>query len=245
MDVNSSNAPPQGDYPGSENKRLGEVAHELGRLLRSSAPVDWQKSRRWCSDVLRPLIESSQTSRRLTEMLDGKNFIVGGDEHHVINVASDPGRIYKLTHGDNFGCRPFFSPHDPDLTGKHFHGTGNADPFFYLTRWRLLNRLSGYKTRFEGLLLPEHPQWLPRMCISQPKVGGENPDIEEIRAAMERYGFIRISENAYLHIETRVLLTDMAPRNVRIIGGVPVPFDAIATFAAPEIMIWASRQVGP
>ena len=98
MDVNSSNAPPQGDYPGSENKRLGEVAHELGRLLRSSAPVDWQRSRRWCSDILRPLIEASPTSRRLRAMFEGREFIVGGDEHHVVNVESEPDRS-KLSCG--------------------------------------------------------------------------------------------------------------------------------------------------
>jgi hypothetical protein len=174
------------------------------------------------------------------EMFEGREFIVGGDEHHVVNVPSEPDRVYKFTHGDNFGCRSFFSPHDPDFTGKHFHGTGNADPFFYLRRWRILNFLCPYQTRFEGLLPPEHPQWLPRICISQPKLGGENPDFADIRSAMERYGFTEISEYAYLHAKTGMLLTDVAPRNVRVIEGVPIPFDAIATLAGPEVLDWVA-----
>ena len=242
MDAKKRNAPPQGASSGSESRSFRDASHELGRLLQSRAPVDWQRSRRWCSEILTPVIEASPTSRRLTEVLEGHPYIVGGDEHHVINVESDPERIYKITHNDNFGCISYFSPHDPDLTGKHFHGTGNADPFLYLKRWRILNLLSGYKTRFEGFLLPERPHWVPRVCISQPKLGGDNPNVEDIRSAMKKYGFDEISENAFLHFETRVLLTDMAPRNVRIVDGVPVPFDAIATFATPEVLEWARRE---
>ncbi|MEI9894396.1 MAG: hypothetical protein WDN28_11065 [Chthoniobacter sp.] len=51
-------------------------------------------------------------------------------------VSSDPQRVYKFTHGDNFGCRSYFSQVDPELIG-HFHGETNADPFFYLRRWML------------------------------------------------------------------------------------------------------------
>jgi len=235
-------APSQGDHPGSENRRFSEAAHELGRLLRGSPSIDWSESRRWCSDLLRPLIETSPDSRRLTELFEGREFIVGGDEHHVVNVESEPGRVYKFTHGDNFGCRSYFSPQDPDLTGKHFHGTGNADPFFYLNRWRILNFLSNYQTRYEGLVPPEHPHWLPRFCVSQPKIGGENPDVADIRSALGKYGFMEISENAYLHPQTGVLLTDVAPRNIRIIDGVPVPFDAIATFAGRRVLEWVSGK---
>lgn len=167
---------------------------------------------------------------------------MGGDEHHVIETESAPGRVFKLTHGDNFGCRSYFSPRDPELTGKHFHGTGNADPFFYLRRWRLLNHVGDYQTRFEGFLLPERPSWLPRICISQPKIGGVNPSLKQIREVMALYGFFEISQDAFLHRRTTVLLTDVAPRNVRIIGNQPVLFDAIATFASPEVLAWARQR---
>ena len=63
---------------------------------------------------------------------------MGGDEHHLIRVESDPARVYKLTQGDNFGCQSYFSPHDPELAGRHFHGTGNADPFYDLPLAQIL-----------------------------------------------------------------------------------------------------------
>lgn len=62
-------------------------------------------------------------------MLEGAAYFVGGDEHHILRVDAEPERIFKLTHGDNFGCRSYFSPVDPELLG-HFHGETNAAPFF-------------------------------------------------------------------------------------------------------------------
>jgi hypothetical protein len=229
------------DLSSPDTRRFLEIDRELGRLLQSGPPVDWEGSRRWCSDLLRGVIAASPETQRLKALLRGHRFIVGGDEHHVIEVASEPGRVFKITHGDNFGCRSYFSPHDPELSGKHFHGTGNADPFFYLRRWRILNNVANYQTRFEGFLLPERPNWLPRICISQPKLGGENPSVKAIRELMAMYGFAEISQDAFLHRRSRVLLTDVAPRNVRIINRQPVLFDAIATFASPEILAWAAR----
>ena len=35
-----------------------------------------------------------------------------------------------------------------------------------------------------------------------------------------------------------ILLTDVAPRNVRIVDGIPVPFDAIAQTPAKEVIDW-------
>ena len=175
-------------------------------------------------------------------MFRGVPYFVGGDEHLVFRSSAAPGRIYKLTHGDNFGCRSYFSPHDPELTGRHFHGTGNADPFFYLERWRLLNAIGGYQTRFEAFLPPEKPGWLPRICISQPELDGENPSRREIREALAQYGFNEISEDAFLDFETGVLMTDVAPRNIRIVEGIPVPFDAITQMATPRILEWAKAR---
>jgi hypothetical protein len=174
-------------------------------------------------------------------LLAGREYFVGGDEHHVIRVSSDADRVFKLTHGDNFGCRSYFSPVDPELIG-HFHGETNADPFFYLTRWGLLNSISGYQTRFEGFVHSERPGWLPRICVSQPVLPGENPTPAQIREALAKYGFREISTAAFFQPEIRVLLTDAAPRNVRIVDGIPIPFDAIAQIPSGKLLNWAMER---
>lgn len=180
-------------------------------------------------------------------MFEGAPYIVGGDEHHLIRAESDPGRIYKFTHGDNFGCRAYFSKHDPELTGRHFHGTGNADPFYYLRRWEILNSLGGLQTRFEGIVPPEISGHLPRFCISQVALRWQtanrrNPTEDEIERALRLYGLRKLGGDAYLNFDTRVLLTDAAPRNVRVIEGAPVPFDAVAEIASDEILEWARAR---
>jgi hypothetical protein len=79
--------------------------------------------------------------------------------------------------------------------------------------------------------------------LYQPKIGGANPSVGEIREVRALYGFVEISQDAFLHRRTTVLLTDAAPRNVRIIDGQPVLFDAIATVASPEILAWARHRI--
>jgi hypothetical protein len=225
----------------SESRELDEILRELERLMPGGDSIDWQESRRWCAEILEGVRSRCEKSQRLADLLNGAEYIVGGDEQHIIRLEQQPERLYKATHGENFRCRSYFSPHDPELTGKHFHGTGNADPFFYLKRWRLLNDLGGFKTRFEGFLPPTRAGFLPQICISQPMIVGENPSREAIRAALAKYEFREISEDAFLNFQTRLLLTDAAPRNVRIVAGVPVPFDAIAQPAPAKVLAWASR----
>jgi hypothetical protein len=225
------------ENPSPENRELESCLRELGRLLPGDSSVDWQKSRRRCRESLRPLV-NSEDSERLVSLFSGRRYDVGGDEHHIIEIAEDDHRIYKLTHGDNFGCRSYFSPQDLELTGRNFHGTGNADPFFYIRRWLLLNSLSSYQTRLEGFMRPERPDWLPRICVSQPQLPGDNPTRAHIRAALRTHGFIEISEDAYLRSDFSILLTDVAPRNVRIVDGIPVPFDAIAQTPAKDVIDW-------
>jgi len=102
----------------------------------------------------------------------------------------------------------------------------------------LLNSISSYRSRFEGLLPAESPQRVPRICVSQPLVPGKNPERSAIVTSLSLHGFERISEDAYLHRETGILLTDAAPRNVRIVDGNPVPFDAIAMMATDAVIEW-------
>ena len=229
-----------------ESRELEIVIRKLGGLLQSDAPVDWQESRRWCGEILAPLTQEP-AGVRLATLFDGRPYAVGGDEHHIIHVETDSDRIYKLTHGDNFGCRSYFSLHDPELAGRHFHGTGNADPFLYLQRWLLLNSMSEYQTRFEGIVPPVVAGHLPRFCVSQPVLPPqtatrENPTEEEIKNALARHGYRKISGDAFLSEETGILLTDAAPRNVRIIEGSIVLFDALAELATGKVIEWAAGK---
>ena len=226
-----------------EDRELAFRIRELGGLLPCGEAVDWAGLRGRCGDVFRGIIRESAESRRLTELVAGQPYLVGGDEHHIIRVESDPERVYKVTHGDNFGCRSYFSPEDPELRGN-FHGTTNADPFFYLNRWRLLNAMGGFKTRLEGFVPAEKPGWLPRICISQPELPQGNPTAGEIRAALEKFGLFEVSEAAFFNPESRLLLTDAAPRNVRVIEGIPVPFDAIAQIASGRMLAWCNAKCG-
>lgn len=225
----------------AETRELARVIRELGGLLPGSPEVDWRESRRGHREVFNAITRNADGNIRLIELLDGSPYFVGGDEHHIVRVSQDPTRIYKLTHGDNFGCRSYFSAADPEMTGN-FHGETNADPFFYLYRWVLLNSINNYQTRFEGFVPPEKPEWLPRICISQPVLPGSNPTPKEIRAALREYGFYEISMSAFFHPGTQVLLTDAAPRNVRVVDGIPIPFDAIAQVASGRVLDWAIAQ---
>jgi hypothetical protein len=224
-----------------ENRELASIIRELEGILPGGPEIDWERLRGRCGEVLREITRTSTKSRELTALIGGAEYFVGGDEHHIIRVDSEPDRVYKVTHGDNFGCRSYFSPEDPELRG-HFHGETNADPFFYLKRWLLLNSIGAYQTRFEGFVPSEKPGWLPRICISQPELPGSNPTPREIRVSLQQYGFLEVSEAAFFHPEALLLLTDAAPRNVRIIEGIPAPFDAIAWTPSGKVLEWCVKQ---
>ena len=134
------------------------------------------------------------------------------------------------------------------MLGKHFFAGVNTDLLFYLERWNCLNSISTYQTRFEGFLPPENERHMPRACISQPVLPPQsqtypNPTEQEIEDSLLPYGYRKISEGTFLHNASRILLTDAAPRNVRIVSGTPVPFDAIAEIASRKIMEWAKSRM--
>jgi hypothetical protein len=226
----------------AENRELAGVIRQLERLHGGDTPIDWSEPRERCVEVLEVFRAGHQPSEDLTSLFEGTEYEVGGDEHHIVRHESRGDRVYKLTHSELFGCHSYFSPSDPELTGKHFHGSGNEDPIFYLRRWMLLNCVSGFLTRFEGLLPAEAPRRVPRVCVSQPLLPGLNPARSAIAASLSIYGFNNISEDAYLHPETGILLTDAAPRNVRIVDGKPVLFDAIAMLASKMVVAWVASQ---
>jgi len=221
-----------------ENRELAGVLRELDRIHGGGARIHWRQPRERCAEVLGIFRAGHEPSAKLATSLEGVDFEVGGDEHHLVRVDDQPERVFKLTHSDIFGCRPYFSPHDTDLTGKNFHGTGNDSPAFYLQRWMLLNFVSDFRTRFEGVLPQQVGLHLPRICVSQPQITARNPERSAIRGSMAKFGFRRISEDAFLQSSTAILLTDAAPRNVRVVAGEPVPFDAIAMLATEEVLRW-------
>jgi hypothetical protein len=80
------------------------------------------------------------------------------------------------------------------------------------------------------------------LSVSQPYIDALNPSRDDIRDALGGFGFEQISEDAYLHVEFEILLTDAAPRNVRVVEGIPALFDVIASIASPDVIRWAARQ---
>ena len=210
--------------------------------MQGDAQVDWQEDRKRCADLLRRLAADCEKSLSLNERLRGAVTETGGSEHLIIRLESEPARIFKTTFGDNLGCRSDFYGLDPELTGRHFHATGNADPFHYLRRWVCLNSISEYRTRYEGVLAPERVGHLPRICVSQPFIERtRDPSEQEIEQALLPYGYRKISADAFLNDENGILLTDAAPRNIGIDRGIPTPFDAIAEIAPRRVVEWARR----
>lgn len=79
---------------------------------------------------------------------------------------------------------------DPEMMGRHFIPEVNINPLFYLTRWMILNSLTNYRTRFEGIL-PQGNLLVPRFCVSQLILDKEirTPDPALIRKTFMTYGF--------------------------------------------------------
>ena len=225
-----------------ENRRLGEVLRRLEGIYSGDSSLDWKESRRRCVEVLTAQLNSPENNASLVKRLQGAEYEIGGDEHWIVRLEEDSDRVYKLTNGDCFGCRPYFSSFDPDGIGKNFHGSINEDPIFYLRRWMLLNQLGEYQTRFEGFLPPECRLRMPHICVSQPTIDAPNPTRREIHLLLASFGFVEASLDAFLDPRSRVLLTDAAPRNVRIVDGSIALFDVIASIATDEIYTWVSHR---
>jgi hypothetical protein len=226
-----------------ETRELAGVLRRLERSMQSGPPLDWAETRRRTIEALEELSQADGKTEHLIDLLDGAEYEEGGDEHILFRVDSEPNRIFKATYGDNFGCYSVFDPIDAEFTGKNFNATGNPDIGFYLKRWILLNSLGGYKTRFEGILPPEKPHWLPRICISQPWLDGSNPSSGMISRLMKKAGFLEVSQDSFFLREAGILLTDTAPRNVRIFEDSAIPFDAIAEIASEKVIHWIERQM--
>ena len=81
---------------------------------------------------------------------------------------------------------------------------------------------------------------MPRICVSQPVINTPNPSRREIHAALAQFGFLPLSLDAYMNPQTRILLTDAAPRHVKVVDGAIALFDAIASLATEEVFAWAN-----
>jgi hypothetical protein len=206
-----------GNFSDPETRELAKILRELEWTVPSGPYLDRAANRQRHIEALKILSQTDDKTDRLLNLLDHVEYEEGGDEHVLFRVDSEPGRIFKATFGDNFGCRSNFDRLDPELTGRHFNASGNEDSIFYFRRWVILNAMGGFKTRFEGILPSERPHWLPRICISQPWLDGGNPNEATISRSMTNEGFLEISPGAFFLEEVGILLTDAAPRNVRIV----------------------------
>ena len=227
-----------------QDGKLARIMGELGRISQSSRSLGWKEARESYRQSLDALFPDYFVPWSLIqEFRLGVDAFVGGDEHLNLRIPSEPNRIYKVTSNDQFGCSVFFDPHDLEITGRNFLARGNDDPWFYLERWRLLNSIGDYQTRLEGLISPARSGWLPRFCVSQPVLPGENPTQDEITESLAPFGFFLVSAGAYYSPEQKILLTDTFPRNVRIQNGIPGLFDAIASTPSLEASAWLSKKL--
>ena len=104
------------DNPSPENRDLGEVLRELERILPNRSDIHRAGFRERYRDVLKAFALRSPTTGRLSALLEGAPYFVGGDEHRIVRVPeSRPDRVYKITHSDSFGCPPEFHPSDTEL----------------------------------------------------------------------------------------------------------------------------------
>jgi hypothetical protein len=132
---------------------LEGILRELGRISQSCRGLGWQEARESYGVSLKALQRAHPIPGSLaTELENGLDAFVGGDEHINIRIEREPDRFYKITKADQFGCGVLFDPHDAELTGFNFLAQGNDNPFIYLNRWQLLNSIGDYQSRFEGFV---------------------------------------------------------------------------------------------
>lgn len=226
------------------NRELGAIARRLAGLHESDASLNWGEARQRRSEVLQQIWSECDKSQQLAERLKGRRFEVGGSEHSLIELPEVAGRIFKITGDDSFGTYWQLIPSDPDLTGKHFHAYVCEDPVYYLYRMMLLNGFSAaeYQTEYEGILPPDENLVVPRICVSQGYVPGDNPARDVIASGLNALNFQKISEDTFLNFELQVLIGDAAPRNVRVKDGILVLFDAIAEVASDQVIAWALEK---
>lgn len=62
----------------AENRELGEVLRKLEGLHHDGSPLDWQEPRQRRGDALAPLVTGCSKSRRLSTLLEGTEYEVGG-----------------------------------------------------------------------------------------------------------------------------------------------------------------------
>ncbi len=228
----------------SQNRELEGILRELGRISQSCRSLGWKEARESYSEALTSLARRFPiTSELEKDWLIDLDAFVGGDEHINIRIERRPGRIYKITKADQFGCGVLFDPHDIELTGFNFLAQGNDDPFIYLKRWELLNSIGDYQTRFEGFVAPERDGWMPRICVSQPVLTDPVPTQKDITDALIPYGYHEVSLGAYYSMESGILLSDSFPRNVRLQDGNPALFDSIATIPQEKARKWLINKL--
>jgi len=222
---------------------------EVGAILSRSTEVGWKAVEEECCQYL--LAQLGGTARQAEEHFavaassDQRTVFEGGSEHYILLPADDTqDNVVKWTYGNNFGLKLKIYEIDPESMSQNVIGVGNIDPRYYLKRWIILNTIGLPITKFEGLLPPDVAagERFPRLAISQKELPLLNPSHRDIVRAFRDIGFIEIAEDAFYRPEDNVLLGDAAPRNVRIVRGQIVPFDAVAEHPGGAERAWCEKQ---
>ncbi|MFT3991211.1 MAG: hypothetical protein QM680_07355 [Luteolibacter sp.] len=208
------------------------LTRHAGRIPEAGGKVNWKTYEyEYCEKLLECLEGSPKhirQSNNLSKLIDGLEFLKGGDEHFI---HENDSVVIKYTYGNNFGmCLNVYPEDMPGYDGPTVIPTGNFNHQYYLLRWMLLNAAFGPITSFLGMIPPEQSrnERLPALAIGQMRLPGDNPPLKRIISSFRKLGFVHISEHAYYRPKDNLLLGDAAPRNVRIIDDEIIPFDAVA-----------------
>ncbi|MEO8614096.1 MAG: hypothetical protein ABI600_03065 [Luteolibacter sp.] len=222
---------------------------EMGSILSKCSEIGWKAFEEKCCEYLLARLAGTpadaESKFKVTRELHHQVDFEGGDEHHLALSANEEARrVFKWTYGNNFGLLLKVYEIDPQGMNQNVISSGNPDPCYYLRRWIILKNIGPPVTRFEGLLPPDflNGERLPRLSISQRMLPPENPSYQEIINAFHKIGFIEVAENAYYRENDNILLGDAAPRNVRIVNGVIIPFDAVAEQPSGNAKEWCGNE---
>ncbi len=172
----------------------------------------------------------------------GEHIATGGE--HVVHLSPDGKRVLKFTLPGEFGfCVDEIILFDSrTFTNKIKLTHRRALPSEYLWRWLVLRKVFGLLTEVEGVT--KRDDGSPALVISQPFVGEEMPDWEEIEAQLTGQGFALV-DNALLSMPEMndviwyrqrdgVIISDAYPRNFRLDAtGAIIPVDLLVNIVPP------------